>query len=237
MKISKHKSIKEGFVYGSPLVLGYIPVAMAFGLLAKNTGLSFFGASANSIFVFAGASQFMFLDLVRIGVSPGSIILATFLLNLRHLIMSASLSTRLDNKMRAFVPIIGFGITDETFSVLSFYKEKLDLAFILVVNGMAYLAWVLGTMLGYLVGEIIPKALQTSLGLGLYALFAALLFPSFKTNKSSIFVSLMGVLVYTIIFFSNFFSSGWDIIAGIIISTGLATIILDRRESKNEDLS
>lgn len=234
MKFINNKSFKEGFLYGSPLVLGYLPIAMAFGLLAKNTGLSFFGASANSIFVFAGASQFMFLDLVRIGVSPGSIILATFLLNLRHLIMSASLSTKLDNKMKAFVPIIGFGITDETFSVLSFYKEELNLAFVLTVNTMAYFAWVGGTMLGYLVGEIIPQALQTSLGLGLYALFAALLFPSFKTNKSSIFVSFMGVLVYTGIFFSKLLSSGWDIVAGIIISTAIATIVLDRRELKNE---
>lgn len=234
MSFIKNKSVKEGFLYGSPLVLGYLPVAMAFGLLAKNTGLSFFGTSANSIFVFAGASQFMFLDLVRVGVSPGSIILATFLLNLRHLIMTASLSTKLDNKMRAFVPIIGFGVTDETFSVLSFYKEKLNLVFILTVNSMAYLAWVGGTMLGYLVGEIIPQALQTSLGLGLYALFAALLFPSFKSNKSSIFVSLTAVVVYTIIFFSKVFSSGWDIVAGIIISTAIATIILDRRELGNE---
>ena len=234
MSFIKNKSVKEGFLYGSPLVLGYLPVAMAFGLLAKNTGLSFFGASANSIFVFAGASQFMFLDLVRVGVSPGSIILATFLLNLRHLIMTASLSTKLDNKMRAFVPIIGFGVTDETFSVLSFYKEKLNLVFILTVNSMAYLAWAGGTMLGYLVGEIIPQALQTSLGLGLYALFAALLFPSFKSNKSSIFVSLTAVVVYTIIFFSKVFSSGWDIVAGIIISTAIATIILDRRELGNE---
>lgn len=234
MDFIKSKSIKEGFVYGSPLVLGFIPVAMAFGLLAKNTGLSFFGASANSILVFAGASQFMFLDLVRVGVSPGSIILATFLLNLRHLIMSASLSTKLDSKMRPFIPIIGFGITDETFSVLSFYKGKLDLAFILTLNSMAYLAWVGGTILGYLVGEIIPQALQTSLGLGLYALFAALLFPSFKSNKSSILVSLIAVVVYTIIFFSKLLSSGWDIIAGIIISTALATIVLDRKELKNE---
>lgn len=234
MSFIKNKSVKEGFLYGSPLVLGYLPVAMAFGLLAKNTGLSFFGASANSIFVFAGASQFMFLDLVRVGVSPESIILATFLLNLRHLIMTASLSTKLDLKMRPFVPIIGFGITDETFSVLSFYSGKLNLVFILTVNSMAYLAWVGGTMLGYLVGEIIPQALQTSLGLGLYALFAALLFPSFKSNRSSIFVSLTAVVVYTIIFFSKTFSSGWDIIAGIIISTAIATIVLDRKELKNE---
>ncbi|MDY0235610.1 MAG: AzlC family ABC transporter permease [Gudongella sp.] len=234
MSVFKNKSIKEGIVYGSPLVLGYLPVAMAFGLLAKNTGLSFFGTSASSIFVFAGSSQFMFLDLIRVGVSPGSIILATFLLNLRHLIMSASLSTKLDDNMKPFVPIIGFGITDETFSVLSFYKEKLSLPFILTVNGMAYLAWVGGTIFGYLVGEIIPQALQTSLGLGLYALFAALLFPSFKTNKSSIFVSLIAVAVYTIIYYSNILSSGWDIIAGIIISTWIATIILERKELRNE---
>lgn len=234
MGLNKRKSVKEGFLYGSPLVLGYLPVAMAFGLLAKNTGLSFFGTSANSALVFAGASQFMFLDLIRVGVSPGSIILATFLLNLRHLIMSASLSTKLDKQSKSLIPLIGFGVTDETFSVLSFYKGNLDLSFILIVHGMAYSAWVAGSMLGYLLGEMIPITLQTSLSLGLYALFAALLFPSFKSNKNVLLVSMIAVFVYILIFTSNILSSGWDIIVGIILSTAIATIVLDGRDFKHE---
>ena len=234
MGLIKNKSVEKGILYGSPLVLGYLPVAMAFGLMAKNTGLSFFGASVNSSLVFAGASQFMFLDLLRVGVSPGSIILATFLLNLRHLIMSASLSTKLDEKSKSYIPLLGFGVTDETFSVLSFYKGTLDLAFIVTVHGLAYSAWVAGTVVGYLLGEIIPVTLQTSLSLGLYALFAALLFPSFKSNKNAILVSLIAVSVYILIFTSKVLSSGWDIIAGIILSTAIATAILDRRDFKNE---
>src|SRR5690554_1909622 len=200
MSDDRKKSIRQGMVAGSPLILGYFPIAMAFGLLAKNTGLTIMDTSATSMLVYAGASQFMFLDLVRAGVSTGSIILATFLLNLRHMMMSASLSVNLKTDTSGFLPIIGFGITDETFSVLSFNKDKLSLAFILTVNLIAYLSWIGGTAVGYLVGEVIPKALQDSLGLGLYAMFAALLFPSFKVNKDYLKPALLGAMTYFAIF-------------------------------------
>lgn len=224
-------NIKEGFIIGLPLILGYFPIAMAYGLLAKNTGLNFIDTSATSILVYAGASQFMFLDLVKAGVSAGSIILATFLLNLRHLMMSASLSVNLKKETSKFLPIIGFGITDETFSVLSFNKEKLTTAFILTVNFIAYGSWVIGTIVGYLIGEIMPLALQNSLSIGLYALFAALLFPSFKINKDYLKPALIAAVSYIVIFKTNILSSGWDIIAGIIISSALGVLVMGKEDN------
>lgn len=233
MDTDKRKLIREGMVAGSPLILGYFPIAMAYGLLAKNTGLTIMDTSATSMLVYAGASQFMFLDLVRAGVSGGSIILATFLLNLRHMMMSASLSVNLKEDTAGFLPIIGFGITDETFSVLSFNRDKLSLAFVLTVNLIAYGAWISGTVVGYLVGEVIPQALQDSLGLGLYAMFAALLFPSFKTSREYLKPALLGAVSYIAIFKTGILSSGWDIIAGIVIASALGVVLMGK-EDKDE---
>ncbi len=231
MRIVTKNMVRDGLVTGSPLILGYFPIAMAFGILAKNTGLSLVDTSATSIFVYAGASQFMFLDLVRAGVSAGSIILATFLLNLRHMMMSASVSVNLKEETSRFLPIIGFGITDETFSVLSFNKDKLTLPFVLTVNSVAYFSWISGTAVGYLVGEIMPRSVQDSLGLGLYAMFAALLFPSFKVDSKYLKLSLMAVTVYVGIFNLKLLSSGWDIVAGIIISSALGVILFKEDEA------
>ena len=222
--------IKEGVVSASPVVIGYLPVAIAFGLLAKNTGISFGDTSFFSILVYAGASQFMALDLINAGVSAGSIILATFLLNLRHLMMSASISIKLENIKKIYIPLISYGITDETFSVLSFKEGKLTLPYVLTVNVLSNLSWISGTIIGYLVGEIIPAALQSSLSIGLYAMFAALLFPNLKGNRNILILSAMSALIYAIIYMTRIFSSGWDIIIGIVLSSALGVMIFDKGE-------
>ena len=220
--------VKEGIIVALPIVIGYFPIAMAFGLLSKNTSINFRDTSFLSMMVYAGASQFMALDLILAGVSTGSIILATFLLNLRHMMMSASLAVEFQDMNKKFLPLVAFGITDETFSVISFNKDKINLPFVLTINFLSYSSWVLGTMTGYLVGEILPVSLQSSLSIGLYAMFAALLFPEIKKSKNTLFLSIISVVVYIILFYSKVFTSGWDIILGIIISSILGVIIFSK---------
>ncbi len=227
-KINRKNQIKEGLLVGLPLTLGYFPVAMAFGLLAKNTGISFLDTSLFSILVYAGASQFMALDLILAGVSFSSIILAVFLLNLRHMVMSASLSLKLENFNKRWLPLVALGITDESFSVLSFTKGKLNLPFILALQISGYFSWLAGTMLGHLVGEILPQSLQASLGIGLYAMFIALLAPEIKKSKNILFLSIISGIVYIILNGSGIFTTGWDIILAIIISSALGVVIFDR---------
>ena len=222
------EQIKEGLIVGSPLTLGYFPIAMAFGILSKNTGISFGDTSLFSIMVYAGASQFMALDLILADVTTGGIILATFLLNLRHMVMSASLALKLDNFNKKWIPLVALGITDESFSVLSFTEGKLNLPFILSLQMSGYLSWVAGTMVGFLVGEILPQSLQTSLGIGLYAMFISLLAPEIKKSKDVLCLALISGITYISISYFKIFGSGWDIILGIIISAILGVLILDK---------
>lgn len=228
---SKHK---DALLVSLPLIIGYFPVAMAFGLLSKNNSISFRDTSLLSIIVFAGASQFMALDLIAAGVSTGNIIFATFLLNLRHLVMSASLAPDFKKIPRKFLPLVSFAITDESFSVFSFNKDKISLPFVLIVNTLSYSSWVIGTMVGYAVGEILPASLQASMGIGLYAMFAALLSPELGKSKKVFYISILSSLVYIVLFYSKLFSSGWDIIIGIILSSALAVVFFDRRGGKYE---
>lgn len=227
IKTTKDK-LKEGVISAFPIIIGYLPVAIGFGLLAKNASISLINTVLFSIMVYAGASQYMALDLIIIGVSTGSIILATFLLNLRHLMMTASLSLEFKDIDRKYLPIIAFGITDETFSVISFNKDKISLPYLLVVTMLSYSVWVLGTAAGYLAGEIIPATLQSSLSIGLYAMFAALLFPEAKKDKKIFGLVTISAIVYILIYYSKIFTSGWDIILGIIISSAACTVIFSK---------
>lgn len=218
---------KGGLAASIPLYIGYLPTAIAFGLLSRNTGISFRDTSLFSIIVYAGASQFMALEMINLGLSSINIIIATFLLNLRHTVMSASLSLDLKGIDRRLLPIIGFGITDESFSVLSFNKDKIDLPFVLAVNS-AYISWIAGTIIGFLVGEILPVSLQASIGIGLYAMFAGLIFPEIKKSRKILSLVLVSIAVYSILFYSKLFPEGWDIILGIVISSFLGVLLLNR---------
>ena len=231
---NKKQKIKEGFKVGLPLTLGYFPVAMAFGLLAKNTGINIRDTGLFSILVYAGASQFMALDLILANVTTSGIILATFLLNLRHMVMSASLSLKLEDIKKKWLPLVAFGITDESFSVLSFHEGKLTLPFILSLQFSGYLSWVAGTMVGFLVGEILPRSLQTSLGIGLYAMFISLLVPEIKKSREILYLSIMSAIIYIVILNLKIFHSGWDIILGIIISAILGVIVLGKNKEEGQ---
>lgn len=211
-------------------MLAYIPVAMSCGILSKNAGLSFWDTSAMSFFVYAGASQFMAVDMIAQGLSYGSIILATFLLNLRHLMMSASLSLDVKDIDRKYIPLVAFGITDESFALISFHKEGLTLPFTLSLFFSAHTAWWAGNMLGYLVGEILPKTLQASMGVGFYAMFAGILFSQVKENRKFLTLAILSIAIYTFIYSLKVLDSGWDIILGIIIASAIGSFMFEEKD-------
>ena len=102
-----------------------------------------------NLLVFAGASQFMALNLLASGIGAGEIVLATLLMNFRHFLMSASLSAKIGGRAR-LLPVVAFGITDETFAVASSEKGELASDFLIGLESMAYFSWVSGTAVGLL---------------------------------------------------------------------------------------
>lgn len=222
------RTIKRAIESVIPIILGYLPVAIAYGVLARSTELSLLDTGLFSALVYAGASQFMALDLLMDGIGAFSIILTTFLINLRHLVMSASIARKFSKIPRSQFPFLAFGITDETFSMLSFTEEELSPLFVFLVNGVAYSVWVIGTIAGFLLGEILPDSLQASLGIGLYGSFVALLVPQFRGKRKNLLVSILAVVSYLLISQVQFLTMGWDIVLSILISAALGLLILNR---------
>ncbi len=205
---------------------------MSYGILSKNAGLSFIDTVGMSFIVYAGASQFMSIDMINQGLSHGSIILATFLLNLRHFMMSASLSLDFKDIDRKHIPLVAFALTDESFSLISFHKNNLSLPFTLSLFFSAHTAWWGGSALGYLVGEILPRTLQASMGTGFYAMFAGILFSQVKENRKILTLGILAVAIYSLIYSLKILGSGWDIILGILISSAVGSFIFADRGEK-----
>ncbi|WP_218124652.1 MULTISPECIES: AzlC family ABC transporter permease [unclassified Candidatus Frackibacter] len=226
---AKDLSFFAGTKEGIPIALGYIPIAIAFGLLAKSVGLPNRISIIMSLLVFAGASQFVAVNLLALSSSSWEIILTTFIVNLRHLLMSASISQRIENRVtKGWRFLLSFGITDETFSIASLRpEEKLSPNFILGLNLISYSAWVGGTAIGVFLGAGLPKVVQNSMGIALYAMFIGLLIPNTRDSRQVFILVVLAMMINSLlnwVSLFNFLSAGWNIIITTIVAAMLGAI-------------
>ncbi|MCM3756466.1 AzlC family ABC transporter permease [Sporosarcina aquimarina] len=216
----ERSEFNNGLRAGLSIAIGYFPVALTFGLLAKSTGLSLFEATAMSIFVFAGASQYISLSLVTAGVDPLLIVMNTFIVNIRHFLMTASLNEKMQPAPKPIKAAYAFGVTDETFSVIATSKQdKVSSAHAFGVITIAYGSWVIFTALGHVIGANLPLFLQAAMSIALYALFIALLVPSMKGNRKVILLASLAALLHCFFYYTELLSTGWAILASTLLSS------------------
>lgn len=223
-------TFSKGLRAGLSIAIGYFPIALTFGLLAKTTGLSMWEATAMSIFVFAGAAQYISLTLISSGVDPILIVINTFVVNIRHFLMTASLNEKMQPEKRWKKAIYAFGVTDETFSVLATRKEeKIRTSFAAGVILIAYGSWVAFTALGHVIGANLPEFLQAAMSIALYAMFVGLLVPSMKGNRKVIWLATFGAVIHSALYWSGMLSTGWAILVATLGSAILVEIIYTRK--------
>lgn len=230
---TKMSMFKQGVVTGIPITLGYIPVAITFGVLAMQSGLTLVELTMMSAFVYAGASQFMGVNMIVAQASMVEIVIATFVLNFRHFIMSLSFMNSISDHVSLKGRFgVSLGLTDEAFAVASMNQEKADnnkaVYFYVGIFLSGYLAWIAGSLAGGILGEVIPPKLSDSMGIALYALFISLLIPSVKRELRFGLIALIAMLINTIAV--QFMSSGWAIVVGTIFG-GLSGVILLKENS------
>jgi len=210
--------IKDGLYAGFPVLVGYFPIAVTFGLLAKSVNISLIESFCFSAFVFAGASQFVGLNMFYAGIGAGEITLTVFLLNFRHFLMSATLASKTYlNKF--LVPVISFGVTDETFAVAAMKKGELSEGYLIALNFTAYTGWVTGTVAGYAAGDFLPADIQASISICLYAMFVAILIPAVKKSFTAGVIALIAGILNSILGYTGYISSGWNIVISILAAS------------------
>ena len=215
--------IKNALIAGMTIFAGYFPPAIAFGIVSKNGGLGLLDSVLFSSVVFAGASQFIALNLLMGGMGFGGIILTTLLVNFRHFLMSAYLSTRMERISPRWFFFVAFGVTDEVFSVLSFKKGSLSLAYILALQISAYFGWVSGTASGFILGGFLPEILSRSMGVALYALLLAIILPELKTSGRALVLFGAAGGLNAVLTKLNLLPGNWNIIVCIVVVALLGT--------------
>ncbi len=207
-----------------PVVLGYLPIGFAFGILARKAGISTANTLAMSLLVYAGSAQLIAVGLLSSGASPFSVILTTFVVNLRHLLMSAALSPYLRSWKKPFIAIFAFELTDETFGLHSvrFPQEGARPAEAIPVNVISQASWVTGTALGVLAGSLVADVTPFGLDYALIAMFVALLVFQVK-DRRFLAVALAGGLISTLLLMIGV--SQWNVIIATLIGATFGVMI------------
>ena len=141
-----------------PVCLGYFPIGLSLGVLAQKAGLAPWQMALMSLLVFAGGSQFIAVAMLGSGASLAAIVTTTFMINLRHLLMSSALSVHFPGVSRRFLALFAYGLTDESFAVnmARFNQGNWNRHSALVLNQAANATWIFSTVAGAYAGQFIP---------------------------------------------------------------------------------
>lgn len=217
-----------------PIVLGYLPVGFAFGVLAVKNGIPPGLAVAMSVLMFSGSGQFVFASLWGGGAGILSTAAAVGIVNLRYLLMSAAEAPWLNGVSRLKRFLLGIGVTDENFVVHATALQsgwRLNTAVMFVCNQTTQLAWVGGSAIGAFCGSLVDDVRPLGLDYAITAMFLALLVPQCSSRLHLL------VAVFTMCLSIALKAGGmsqWNVaiatVAGATVGLGLS-LWLERRQA------
>lgn len=179
------EAIKKSFKYSLPVLFGYIPLGFAFGVMLADKGYGPEWAFFMSVFIFSGTGQYLICSLLAVGASIPHVILITTLLHFRYFFYGLSMIDRY-HKIGKTKWYLIFGLTDETYAILSTETPPEGIsrgAFYTAVTFLNHCYWIIGSVLGAVVGGILPFSTK-GIDFVMTALFAVLVVEQWKAHKN-----------------------------------------------------
>ncbi len=217
----------RGLMTTAPLVPGVVIFGLLYGVLARQVGLTPGEAWAMSLIVHAGSAQFTALGMWA-SASTWTIVLTTLAINLRHLLMGASIAPYLLGLRRYWRPLLALWMSDESYAVaITAYRQGTgSAAYFLGANVAIYLVWPVSGLVGALVGTTIPEPSRYGLDLVFPLTFLGLLMSFIEDRTTAVVAVVAGLLA---IGGSRVLSGQWHVLlAGLAASLG--GIILEEVE-------
>ena len=198
MKGKVVQEVRFAFTQTIPVMLGYLFLGIAFGLMMQDAGYSFWWAFLSSVFIYAGSMQFVLVTLLTSGASLLYAAIMTLFINGRHLFYGLSFIEKFRGMGKRY-PYMVFSLTDETYSVLCSLKvpERLDEKRVsLLISLLDHLYWVIGSVLGGMVGQFI-KFDTTGIDFSMTALFVVIVLNQWldsKEHRPALIGAVLGIL-------------------------------------------
>lgn len=232
--------LKKGWAIG----LGYLAVSFAFGVYAVQ-GITPLLATILSLSNLTSSGQFAGVKMIIEEVDYKfeffiEIGLTVFLINLRYILMSISLSQKIDDTIPTWKRLLfGYGITDEIYAVAITEDRKVTASYMAGLIILPVLGWTSGTALGAFGASFIDARLLDALGIALYAMFIAIIIPDMKKSLPVVVVVLIAVGLSCMFHFVpgiNQLGSGYKVIIVTIASAAIGASIfpIEKKEVAKE---
>ncbi|MEE9327117.1 MAG: AzlC family ABC transporter permease [Cocleimonas sp.] len=218
-----------------PLLVAAAPFGTVYGALAISQGMSEWLVMAMSLFVFAGASQFIAVTLLASSALFPVIVTTVFVVNLRHMLYSASLMPYLENVPQWLRAPMAFWLTDESYAVVSRYllskpKTADFIAYYLGSSLAMYINWAFFSWLGMTLGQTIPNIENWGLEVAMIVAFVGIVVPAMKTHADWACASTAVI--------SALLTYDWPHQTGLLFSSVVAitvALIVSRKQKSNID--
>jgi 4-azaleucine resistance transporter AzlC len=220
---------RRDFVAIMPLWLGSIPFAIAYAVLAQESGLTGYETISLSLFVMAGAAQLAFIDLAADNAAWIAILATVLLLNLRHVLYGLSLNEVLPARTRPPRPILAHFLTDENYGLtIKDYLDGRGSPGFMFGSGVSLLGcFVAATVVGVALGNYIPESEQLGLDFVFPLTFLALLLPLIRLRRDLLVAAIAGAAAIVL---SRITNGGVTILIATVVAAG-AGALFPARES------
>jgi 4-azaleucine resistance transporter AzlC len=220
-------AVRDGLAAAWPVCLGFIPIGLALGVLARKGGLEPWQIGVMSVVVFAGSSQFIAVSMIASGGTGAAIIGTTLMVNLRHLLMSSAMAPHLRGPGNGFLALFAYGITDESFAVNMgrFREGGWDPVRALTMNQAANAAWIVSTVLGGYAGDFIPAG-AFGIDYALTAMFLCLLVYQLRNRLHGVVAAVAGVLAVAL---RGVFPHNGNVMVAAAVAAGVGVVLCRRR--------
>lgn len=222
-------SLKAAF----PVMISYVAIGLACGMVLFDVEFSLFQIMLISIFVYSGASQFLLASMILSGASLLSILLTTFFLNLRMILMSASLANYIKKESPLYLFLFGISLTDESFGLNYTYFQTNDWTTTeaISLNIANYVTWVVSTVFGGALASVIEID-TTVMSFAIVALFISMMVNQFVDKKYIItaVIAVVLTIIFTILLQNNI-----SIVIAAILSSFIGYLIDEKSNAKEEE--
>jgi 4-azaleucine resistance transporter AzlC len=232
--IALHGSVaarfRRGVVLGFPIFLGYLPVGIAFGVLANTLGFSVLEAVMCSATALAGAGQFIALQFLRDGAGAIGVLIATTVVNLRYVLFASTMSTYVRATPTPVQAALAFSLTDETFAVnIADHRQGLATAASMAgVGAVAWTGWVLGTFIGAVGIGWIGDPSRFGVGFAMPAMFTALFLALAEDRRHVVIGVAAGSIVLCLPLLSALgipVGSSWSLVIAAMAAATIGAVV------------
>ncbi|MDO4485706.1 MAG: AzlC family ABC transporter permease [Bacillota bacterium] len=226
------KGIKDGI----PIALGYFSVSIAFGLMAVEAGCTWIEAMLISLTNLTSAGQFAGVTVLAHMGTYIEMALTQLVINSRYALMGISLSQKVNDRFKGIWRVIlGFAITDEIFAVAIGQEGQLSRRYFAGLAIIPIIGWTSGTIVGAVLGNIMPEIITSALGVALYGMFIAVVVPKARENKHVLAVVAIAVTISVIIRYVPVFSgisAGFAIIICAVVASAAGAVFFPVKEEE-----